>query len=71
MAAIDAAIVQVSTTRGQELRETNTDTKENKYAEVSHPKTTTKTTSQVYNLQKGKNGNHGWDYSHPFEDHLM
>ena len=77
MAAIDAAIAEVSATLNQDPREANTEPEENELpeaardAEVLHPSTTTKTTSRVYNLRKVKNGNCGRNYSRRFGDHLM
>ena len=67
MAVIDATIAEVSATLDKELRKTNDKPEETKLyeaardAEVSHPRTTTKTTRRIYNLRKGKNRNRGRD----------
>ena len=77
MAAIDNTIAEVPPALVQELREANTEPEETKlseaarYAEVLHPITTNKTTRQVYNLRKDKNGKRGRNYSCRFGYHSM
>ena len=69
MDALDTGISEVAATLDQDLREANMEPKRTKDAEVSQPNMTTKTTRGVYNLCKGKNGNHRHDYSHCFGYH--
>ena len=58
MDALGTGIAEVAATLDQYLREANMEPKRTKDAEVSHPNMTTKITRGVYNLCKGKNGNH-------------